>query len=120
MDPRLFSHWRFTKDKLSIVLIEFNIFGNLDLDGVSQLRLKKSTRRQMNWCCDAVRFTRVQRKPKYPKQTSIPKLIGLFFLRQWCMGQWMSREMPDGGVCEALSGQARHETRCARHCQADG
>jgi hypothetical protein len=48
MDPRLFSHWRFTKDKLSIVLIEFtNIFGDLDLDGVSQLRLKKSTRRQM-------------------------------------------------------------------------
>lgn len=47
MDPRLLSHWRFTKDKLSIVLIEFNIFGDLDLDEVSQLRLKKSTRRQM-------------------------------------------------------------------------
>ena len=43
MDSRLFSHWRFTKDKVSIVLTEStNIFGDLDLDGVSQLRLKKS------------------------------------------------------------------------------
>ena len=31
MDSRLFPHWRFTKDKLSIVLIEFDIFGDLDV-----------------------------------------------------------------------------------------
>lgn len=32
MDSGLFSHWRFTKDKLSIVLTEStNIFGDLDV-----------------------------------------------------------------------------------------
>jgi len=40
---RLFSHWRFTKDKLSIVLTEFtNIFGDLNIRwGITATTKKK-------------------------------------------------------------------------------
>jgi len=109
-------------DKLSIVLTEFtNIFGDSDVRwGITATTKIKSARRQMKLV--------LRRREIYPRTNGILRknipaflnLSGYSFLRERCMGQWMSREMPDGGVCKALSRPARHETRCARHCQADG
>jgi len=84
-------------------------------DGVSQLRLEEIHMATNEIGAVTPRdLPAYKRKPlqKHPKQTSTLNLSGYSFLRERCMGQWMSREMPDGGVCEALSGPARHETRC--------
>lgn len=84
MDSRLFSRWRFTKDKLSIVVTEFtNVFGDSDVRwGITATTKNTSTWRQMKWVlCRREICPRTNGNPsqKYPKQTSIPKLIGLFF-----------------------------------------
>ena len=101
MDSRLFSHWRFTKDKLSIALIEFNIFGDSDVRwGITATTKNTSTRRQMKLvlcrreiypCTNGILRKNIPNKPAFLN------LLGYSFLREQCMGQWMTREMPDWG-----------------------